>query len=132
MDKRMPEITESSVNIIAEGTRIEGSIVFDEISRVHGTLVGDVLAKAGSTLILAESALVEGNLKVDHLYVDGFVRGDIDARTKVVVSGTGRVIGNIRTPSLLIEYGGYFEGDCSMEKPAGGSGPTSSPSPRPA
>lgn len=107
-------IVETEINVIAEGTRIEGKLHFDHVSRVHGTLVGEVTASPGSTLILAESSLVKGNIQADTLLVDGFVEGDITASTKVVVSGTGRVIGNIRTHSLSIEYGGHFEGQCSM------------------
>src|SRR5689334_15584172 len=95
-------IEEASTNIVAEGTRIEGQIVFDSISRVHGVLVGEVQAKEGSTLVLCESALVEGRVHADTLMVDGYVRGDIQARTRVVISQTGRVIGNIKTPSLIL------------------------------
>jgi cytoskeletal protein CcmA (bactofilin family) len=108
-------MNESTINIVAEGTRLEGKIVFDQGSRVHGVLVGDVHAKKGSTLILAETSVVEGNIVADTLMIDGFVRGDIEATTKVVISGTGRVMGNIKTPSLSVDFGAHFEGRCEME-----------------
>ena len=115
----MTEIAETSSNIVAQGTRMEGKICFDNLSRVHGTLVGEVSSTEGSTLVLSETALVEGSINADTLIVDGFVRGDITAKTRVVLSGTGRVIGNIKTPSLTIEFGAYFEGRSLMEdKPA--------------
>ncbi|OFZ54285.1 MAG: hypothetical protein A2428_06820 [Bdellovibrionales bacterium RIFOXYC1_FULL_54_43] len=112
-------ITESAINFIGEGTKIEGKIAFGKISRVHGVLVGEVLAENGSTLILSETGVVEGNISADILVVDGFVHGDILARTRVVISRTGRVIGNIRAPSLAVEFGAYFEGKCTMEEVAG-------------
>jgi cytoskeletal protein CcmA (bactofilin family) len=115
---------ETSINLVSEGTHIEGKIVFDQISRVHGTLAGNVLAKPGSTLILAETAVVEGNIQADTLMIDGFVRGDIVASTRVVISGSGRVIGNIRTPSLLIDFGAHFEGQCKMPEGASTAGST--------
>lgn len=108
-------VVESSVNFISEGTRIEGKVCFSEISRVHGVLMGDVRATDGSTLILAETAVVEGNIEADTLVIDGFVRGDIVARTKVVISRTGRVFGNVQAPSVAVEFGAYFEGNCRME-----------------
>jgi cytoskeletal protein CcmA (bactofilin family) len=120
-------IQETSVNMVAEGTRIEGKVTFDQVSRVHGVLVGEVRAREGSTLILSETAVVEGSVEADTLMVDGYVHGDIDARTRVVVSRTGRVVGNIKTPSLTLEFGAYFEGRCSMENAI-----TSGPSLRPA
>ena len=105
---------ETTINIIAEGTRVEGEIVFDHICRVPGTLVGKVRAKKGSTLILSETAVVEGNIEADILVIDGYVSGDVSAKTRVVISRTGRILGNINTPSLTLEFGSYFEGKCSM------------------
>lgn len=112
----MDLLSESAINIIAEGTRIEGTVAFDRVTRVHGTLSGRVSGAAGSTLVLAETALVEGDVDADTLIVDGYVRGDIRARTRVVLSRTARVVGNIRTRSLTIEFGAYFEGKSTMEQ----------------
>jgi cytoskeletal protein CcmA (bactofilin family) len=109
-------MNETTLNIVAEGTRIEGQIHFENISRVHGTLAGQIQSKEGSTLILSETSVTEGTVSADLLMIEGYVRGDIVAKTKVTISKTGRVVGNIRTPSLLIEFGGYFEGRCEMEK----------------
>jgi cytoskeletal protein CcmA (bactofilin family) len=118
---------ETGMNLIAEGTRLEGQITLDRVARVHGTLVGRVRGLPGSTLIFTETAAVEGDVSGDRVLIDGFVRGDIEATTQVVVSGTGRVIGNIRTPSLQLDFGAYFEGRCEMEalaSRAANSGPT--------
>jgi cytoskeletal protein CcmA (bactofilin family) len=46
--------------------------------------------------------------------IDGYVKGNISTKTRVVISKTGRVIGNIDTPSLILEFGAYFEGVCKM------------------
>ena len=107
---------ETAINVIAEGTRVEGKIVFTHISRVHGVLVGNVLAQDGSTLILGETSVVEGNILADTLLIDGYVHGDVAAKSKVTISRTGRVIGNIQTRSLELEFGAYFEGKCSMNE----------------
>jgi cytoskeletal protein CcmA (bactofilin family) len=118
-------IVETSLNIVGENTRLEGKISLDNVSRVHGTLIGEVCAAPGSLLVLGETSVVEGTIVGDTVMIDGFVRGDIVASTKVVVSGTGRVIGNIRAPSLKIEFGAYFEGRSLMESLT--SGPAASP-----
>jgi cytoskeletal protein CcmA (bactofilin family) len=112
----MKNLHETAVNIVSERTRIEGKVVFDQVSRFHGTLVGEAHAREGSTLVLSESSIVEGDVYADVLMIDGYVQGNVHARTRVVVSGTGRVIGNIQTPSLKLEFGAYFEGSCNMEQ----------------
>jgi cytoskeletal protein CcmA (bactofilin family) len=76
-----------------------------------------------------ESAVVEGELDVDSIVVAGFVRGDIRARSRVSIEGTGRIIGNIDTPKIAIEFGAYLEGDTKMAegksgKPGRGASPT--------
>lgn len=124
----MTHLQETAINIVAEGTRIEGQVTFDQISRVHGVLVGEVRAKEGSTLILSETAVVEGNIEADTLIIDGYVHGDVFAKTRVVISRTGRVVGNIKSSSLSLEFGAYFEGRCAMPN----TGITSTPTPKPA
>jgi cytoskeletal protein CcmA (bactofilin family) len=110
---------ESSLNIISENSRIEGKVIFDQVTRFHGKLSGEAQSKDGSTLILCETSLVEGDIHADVLIIDGFVQGNIFAKTRVVVSGTGRVVGNIETPSLRLEVGAYFDGKCNMESQRG-------------
>lgn len=126
-----PQITESGITILSEGTRLEGKFHFDQITRVHGVLAGEVFASEGSTLILTETAMLEGNIDADTVMIDGFVRGDIQARTRVVISGTGRVIGDIKTPSLSVAFGAHFEGRCAMQDESEGA-PTGAPSLSPA
>ena len=108
-------IHESEINIISQRTRLEGKIVFDHMTRVHGILVGEIEAREGSQLVLSESSVVEGNIRADRLLVDGYVRGDITTTGKVTISRTGRVVGNIVSPRIEVEFGAYFEGKCSME-----------------
>ena len=103
-------IQETSINIISEGTRIEGEMTFHHVTRVHGTLSGKIHGSTGSTLILCENSIAEGDIDADTLFVDGYVKGNVRAKTKVVVSGTGRVLGNITAPILKIDFGAHFEG----------------------
>lgn len=112
----MTEIQESAINIISEGTQLEGEISFDQITRVHGTIKGKVKTSSTGVLILSETSVVEGSVEAETLIVDGFVRGDLHVKRKVTISGTGRVIGNIYTPSLSIEFGAYFEGKSLMNE----------------
>jgi cytoskeletal protein CcmA (bactofilin family) len=110
----MNPLNESTINILAEGTKIEGKTTFDHVSRVHGVLLGEVLAKEGSTLILSEVGVIEGNIHADTLMIDGYVRGDIFAKSRVVISRNGRVIGNIQNSVPGSRIWSHFEGKCSM------------------
>ncbi len=111
----MNYLQETQINMVSEGTRIEGEITFDHVSRIHGVLIGKVRSNRGSTLILSETGVIEGNVEADVLMIDGYVKGDIKTKTQVIISKTGRVIGSIETPSLILEFGAYFEGECKMD-----------------
>lgn len=112
----MTPIVETEITLIAENSRIEGRVVVERAARIHGTLVGELDAAAGSQVVLAETGVIEGNVRGDQLWIDGFVRGDIAATTRVVISSTGRLIGNVVTPSLQMDFGAYFEGQCKAVK----------------
>jgi cytoskeletal protein CcmA (bactofilin family) len=122
-------VHETEVTVIGEGVQLDGDLRFSGVVRVYGTLKGKISAQAESSIVLMESAVVEGELDVDSIVVAGFVRGDIRARSRVSIEGTGRVIGNIETPKIAIDFGAYLEGETKMaEGKVGKRAPAVSPS----
>ena len=114
--QKSPEMRESEITLIAEGTHIEGQLELTSVARVHGTIKGKLSGAAGSMIVLAPEAQVEGNIRADQLWIEGFVRGEITATTKVILAPSARVIADIESPCIEIEPGAYFEGALKMEK----------------
>jgi cytoskeletal protein CcmA (bactofilin family) len=112
--KKSDQIHETEMTVIGEGIQLDGKLRFSGVVRVYGRLSGEIVAEDGSSLILMESAVVEGSLDVDSIVVAGFIRGDIHARTRVSIEGSGRIVGNIETPSIEIAFGAYLEGETKM------------------
>jgi cytoskeletal protein CcmA (bactofilin family) len=48
------------------------------------------------------------------IVISGVVRGNINATGKIEVHRPGKLFGNVKTPSLYIEEGVIFEGNCAM------------------
>ena len=109
-------LQESEISLISEGSRFEGTLELDSMARFHGTLRGRLAGKPGSVVVLGEPGVVEGEIDGDTIWIEGFVRGDIRARTRIVLSRTARVIGKLEGPFIEIQPGAYFEGRCRMEK----------------
>lgn len=107
-------IHETEVTVIGEGIHLDGVLHFSGVVRVYGKLSGKIEAGPGSLIILMESAVVEGSLEVDSIVVAGFILGDIHAKSRLAIEGTGRIIGNIETPVIKIEFGAYIEGETKM------------------
>ena len=68
----------------------------------------------GGTLIVGESANIEANIVVDNLLVSGDVRGSIEIKKRVEIFSTGRLLGNVKTTTFVIQEGAVFEGNCQM------------------
>ena len=107
-------INETKISMLSQNTTIKGNVSFADVARISGAINGELRGLQGSHLILTENAMINGNIQCDRITIDGFVRGDITATGKAEVSGTGRVVGKIDTPNLVIDFGAYFDGSCAM------------------
>lgn len=97
---------------LGEGTDFKGILTFEGTVRIDGKLEGEIITK--DTLIVGETAMVNAEIDVHTIVISGVVRGNITSTGKVEVHRPGKLFGNIKTPSLLIEEGVIFEGSCSM------------------
>lgn len=110
---------------MAAGCVLVGEFTVSDTARIHGKIKGQLHGVPGSTIILAESGLIEGSIQGETLVIDGCVEGDLRATKKVTVTSTGRVLGNIHAPTLEIEFGATFEGASHNTAQPATSGATS-------
>lgn len=101
---------ESEITLLSQGSLIKGDVTFDRMTRVHGRIEGRVKGLTGSVIVIGETASVHGEIDGDEVIVDGFVYGDISASSKVTISESGRLIGNVRAPKFEVKFGSHFEG----------------------
>lgn len=97
---------------LGKGSRISGKLCFDGAALIEGHVQGEISAQ--ENLMIGESAVVDAQLTVDSIVIMGKVTGDIIARQRIEIRAPGKVCGNITTPSLVINEGVVFEGQCSM------------------
>ena len=97
---------------LGQGTEFDGKLMFGGSVRIDGDFKGEILG--GGTLIVGESANIEANIVVDNLLVSGDVRGSIEIKKRVEIFSTGRLLGNVKTTTFVIQEGAVFEGDCQM------------------
>jgi cytoskeletal protein CcmA (bactofilin family) len=60
---------------------------------------------------IAKPGTLKGNAQIDIAEIHGEFVGELTARTRLVVHGTGRVSGTIRYGKLVIAEGGEITGD---------------------
>ena len=111
MTREFDEITA----LLGSGTRFDGKLTFQGSVRIDGVFIGEVMSD--DTLIIGEGAEVRAQVKVGTLIVQGgAIYGDIEATQLVEIHFPGQVHGNIVSPSLFIDKGVIFEGQCRMDQ----------------
>jgi cytoskeletal protein CcmA (bactofilin family) len=108
-----PGSTQPVTTLLGKGSEFEGKLSFEGTVRVDGKLTGEIFTD--DALVVGEGAEVNAEVTVGSIVIQGTVRGNITAKRSVEIHSPGRVRGNINTPSLFIEKGVFFDGNCQMD-----------------
>jgi cytoskeletal protein CcmA (bactofilin family) len=99
-------------NILGSNTSYNGTLKSDGNVRVDGIYEGHI--ETAGNVIIGPSAKVLADIVANSVQVWGAVRGNITAQGRLEILSTGRVWGDIRVASMLIDEGGMFRGQCLM------------------
>jgi len=91
-------------------TEFRGDLTFKGSFRIDGRFKGTIASD--SMLVIGEQGVVEADIKVSYLVINGEIRGTIQAEDKVEIHGRARVFGTIVTPKLVVEEGALLEAKC--------------------
>ena len=106
------ETPSTVVNLLCEGTMVEGDIKTKNDIRIDGAVKGRIITS--SRLVLGNSANIEGNIECVNVDVMGTVNGDILGTGTVALKVPAKVKGNIVAGVISIEPGVVFDGTCQM------------------
>jgi cytoskeletal protein CcmA (bactofilin family) len=101
-------------SIIASDMTVTGDLQTDGVVRVEGRVHGTV--RVGSQVLVAEGAIIEGDLHTQEAVVAGQVNGAIHARERVELQATALVTGDILTPRISIIEGARVTGEVKMDQ----------------
>ena len=103
---------QAGINLINEGTRIQGDVMAQGDIRIDGQLTGDVQTRG--RLAIGASGKVKGQLNGSQVDIAGEVEGDIVVSGALTLRKTARVTGDLTVGKLVIEEGAMFSGKCTM------------------
>ncbi|MFI5399732.1 MAG: polymer-forming cytoskeletal protein [SAR324 cluster bacterium] len=115
-----PEVRSRDIGVLGLDSRVRGHIHFQGALTVDGTVSGDVRSPEGSgaMLIVGQSAAIQGDIVSDSVLISGRVKGNVKAKRRVEIFGTGILHGDIETGDIMIQGGAEFQGRCQMLKQA--------------
>jgi len=80
---------------------------------VSGEIDGS-LYLAGYDLTVTAESRVRADVTAREVDVSGNIQGNVDATRKITVRKGGNLIGDLRTPGIVIEDGAYFKGNIEI------------------
>jgi cytoskeletal protein CcmA (bactofilin family) len=101
------------IAVIGKGMIIKGQIKSAEHMHIAGELDGS-LYLAGYDLTVTADSRVRADVTAREVEISGSFQGNVDATRKITVRKGGKLIGNLRTPGIVIEDGSYFKGNIEI------------------
>lgn len=95
---------------IGERSCFEGKFLINGTIQINGKFEGSVLKV--EQIFVGPGGRVKANLEASSIVIEGIVIGNIKAATRVMLLPTARVVGDLRTPELIIQNGVILEGRC--------------------
>ena len=89
--------------------RIQGEISSQQDMLVDGEVAGTVMLP-DHTLTIGPEAKVKANIKAKNVVILGTVDGNIEAGDRIEVRSCCSLLGDIRSPRIMVEHGAYIQG----------------------
>jgi cytoskeletal protein CcmA (bactofilin family) len=100
--------------VIGAKSFFEGRFAVKGNLRIDGRFEGNVLRV--DQLQVGPEGKVKSDIAATNVVVEGIVIGNITASTRILLLSTARVLGDIRTPELIIQDGVVLEGKCTISR----------------
>jgi cytoskeletal protein CcmA (bactofilin family) len=97
---------------IGEDSYFGGRFLVKGNMRIDGTFEGRALMV--DQLEIGPKARVKTNIAATSVVVEGIVIGNIAASRRILLLATARVLGDLKTPELIIQDGVILEGRCTI------------------
>ncbi|GAA0786890.1 bactofilin family protein [Hathewaya limosa] len=98
--------------LIGAQCTIHGTIKGSDTIKVEGNIEGDIIWN--DTVIIGETSLCNGNITCNTALISGKVKGNVTCQNTLSIKSTGHIEGDIIADKLIVDDGGIFEGNCSM------------------
>lgn len=109
--------TNSMDTLVGRQTEILGDIRFSGGLHVDGRIKGKVIANGdkNASLSVSDVGVIEGDVNVPTVVLNGQINGDVRATSKVTLAGKARVTGNVYYRVIQIEGGAMVNGQLVYE-----------------
>lgn len=99
--------------LIGQNSELHGDVIFSGGLHVDGVIKGNIYAESdsGSILSVSERGLIEGEVRVPNIVLNGSVKGDVHAAEHVELAENARVTGNVYYKLIEMVRGAEVNGN---------------------
>ena len=115
--RELSDLPNDWVGWLEPGVEVEGKMkVTGGLIRLNSFFKGDIVSDGA--VVVHDQGEVEGNIQSRVVSITGKVKGTVHAKERLEIKEHGSVVGDIYTSCLLVDPGGFFDGQCHMPTPA--------------
>lgn len=109
---KVSQPVETIDTLIGSGSILQGDLEFTGGLRVDGHIKGHISAQDTNkgTLVLSESGVVEGDINVPHVVINGTVNGNVVSGGHVELQSSAKVTGDIHYKAVEMQLGAVLNG----------------------
>jgi cytoskeletal protein CcmA (bactofilin family) len=108
----MADTTNEFPTILGADAVFKGQLQFEKGARVLGRFEGEITSEG--SLLVAEGALLNGDVKAGTVRIDGQVKGNVTANAKVQLAASAKLEGDVQTARLEVAEGAVLIGRCTV------------------
>lgn len=98
--------------LISRATHVNGDLHFTGELQIEGKVTGNIYAddEKDAKLVIADTGIVEGEIRVPVVIVNGKVQGNIHSSKHLELAAKGNVIGTVHYQSIEMVKGAQLNG----------------------
>ena len=106
-------------NVVSLGPRdiLQGRLEIQGDLKIAGNVEGDL--KASGDVTIDSTAIIQAAIEGGNINVRGQVTGNVTAKKRLTLGGSGRLNGDVRVSRLTVEDGATLNGNVTMSSEKG-------------
>lgn len=106
-------------NVVNLGPRdiLQGRLEIQGDLKIAGNVEGDL--KATGDVTIDSSATIQASIEGGNVHVRGKVTGNVTAKKRLTLGGSGRLDGDVKVSRLTVEDGATLNGNVTMQPERG-------------
>jgi cytoskeletal protein CcmA (bactofilin family) len=103
---------DENLTFLGKGVVLNGMATFEGTVRIDSRFEGKL--RVNGTLVVGTDAIIKGAISAQSVVNNGKIFADITASQKVRLMKAAVIVGDVTTPSFVMEDGAHFHGQCNM------------------